>query len=304
MYDGADDTSVTDTLAGRFEVHRAHARALAYRMLGSLAEAEDAVQESWLRLSRADGTTVTNLRGWLTTVVGRICLDMLRTRSSRREDPLDTFIPDPVITDIPSSDVRGPEAQALQAESVGLALMVVLEELDPAERVAFVLHDVFDVPFDDIAPIVERSTVATRQLASRARRRIKDRAPVPDPDLRAQRRVVDAFLAAVERGDFEALLGILDPAVVLRADGGRAKGMSRIVRGASEVAAQARAFSSMGLETTVVLVNGNVGVVARLPNGRVLSVIAYTVANDRVAAMHILADAERLARLDTFASSS
>lgn len=304
MYDGPDDSNVTETLAGRFEAHRAHARTVAYRMLGSLAEAEDAVQESWLRLSRADVTSVTNLRGWLTTVVGRICLDMLRTRASRREDPLDTFIPDPVVTAIPPSHAHGSEAQALEAESVGLALMVVLEELDPPERVAFVLHDVFDVAFDDIAPIVERSAVATRQLASRARRRIKGRVPAADPDLRAQRRVVDAFLAAVERGDFEALLGILDPEVVLRADGGGAKGMSRIVRGASDVAAQARAFSSMGLTTTVVLVNGHVGVVSRLPSGRVLSVIAYTVADGRVVAMHILADAERLARLDTLARLS
>ncbi len=296
MYDGTDVANVTASLAGRFEAHREHLRGIAYRMLGSLSDAEDAVQESWLRMSRADVAGIASLRAWLTTVVSRICLDMLRTRASRREDPSGTRIPDPVVTPA-AIDTDGPEAQAVRTDSVSLALMIVLEHLEPAERVAFVLHDVFDMPFGDIAPIVGRTTAATRQLASRARRTVVGRAPAPDADRRAQRRAVEAFLAAVQKGDFDALMDVLDPDVVLRADGGRAQGMSRTVRGAAEVAAQARAFSKMGLESTIVLVNGNVGVLSRLPDGRILSVIGYTIVGGRVAGMDILADPERLARL-------
>lgn len=296
MYDGPEDASVTGPLAEQFEQHRSHVGAVAYRMLGSVSEAEDAVQESWLRMSRADVGDVANLRGWLTTVVSRICLDMLRARAARREDPLDLHIPDPIVRRAIVSDEGGPEAEAMRADSVGLALMVLLEQLEPAERVAFVLHDVFDMPFDEVAPIVDRTVVATRQLASRARRKVDAEAPKPDPDLRAQRRVVEAFLAAVQKGDFEGLLGVLDPDIVLRAD--RGKGMTRSVRGAQEVAAQAKAFSTLGLTSHIVLVNGNVGVVSRLPDGRVLSVIGYTVTNGKVSAMDILADADRIARLD------
>jgi len=281
-------------LAEQFEQHRAHLRAVAYRMLGSASEAEDAVQDSWIRLGRTDVSAVENLRAWLTTVVARVCLDMLRTRTSRREDPLDTHVPDPVIA---RAD-EDPESDAMVADSVGLALLVVLETLEPAERLAFVLHDVFGMTFDEIAPIVDRSAVAARQLASRARRRVQGQAPTSDPDLRTQRRVIDAFLAAVREGDFEALVAVLDPAIVLRADGGAVKGMSRLVRGAQGVAAQAATFSKLGLTNQVVLVNGNIGVVSRLPDGRVLSVIGFTIAGGKVVEMDILADPDRLSRLD------
>jgi RNA polymerase sigma-70 factor (ECF subfamily) len=284
-----------EQLADQFEEHRAHLRAVAYRMLGSASEAEDAVQEAWIRLSRTDISGVENLRGWLTTVVARLCLDMLRTRTSRREDPLDVHVPDPIITR--ASD-EGPEGDAMLAESVGLALLVVLEKLEPAERLAFVLHDVFGMAFEEIAPIVDRSVVATRQLASRARRRVQGQAPTPDADLRKQRRVVNAFLAAVQIGDFEGLVAVLDPEIVLRADGGAAKGMSRVVRGTQAVVAQAAAFSKLGLSSQVVLVNGTIGVVSRLPNGRVLSVIGFTISGGKVVEMDILADPDRLARLD------
>src|SRR5438309_3472296 len=276
-------------LAEQFEQHRGHLRAVAYRMLGSASEAEDAVQESWIRLGRTDVSDVENLRAWLTTVVARVCLDMLRTRTSRREDPLDTHVPDPVLT----RAAGDPESDAMLADSVGLALLVVLETLEPAERLAFVLHDVFGMTFDEIAPIVDRSPVAARQLASRARRRVQGQRPTPDADLRTQRRVVDAFLAAVRDGDFEALVAVLDPAIVLRADGGAVKGMSRFVRGAQAVVAQAAAFSKLGLSSQVVLVNGNIGVVSRLPDGRVLSVIGFTIAGGKVVEMDILADPDR-----------
>src|SRR6266513_1929671 len=224
-------------LAGQFEQHRAHLRAVAYRMLGSASEAEDAVQESWIRLGRTDVSAVENLRAWLTTVVARVCLDMLRTRTSRREDPLDTHVPDPVIT----RAAEDPESDAMLADSVGLALLVVLETLEPAERLAFVLHDVFGMTFDEIAPIVDRSPVAARQLASRARRRVQTKAPSSDRDLRQQRRVVNAFLAALREGNFEHLVALLDPDIVLRADGGALAGASRVVRGAKAVAGQAAA---------------------------------------------------------------
>ncbi|HWW96038.1 MAG TPA: RNA polymerase sigma factor SigJ [Vicinamibacteria bacterium] len=283
-----------ERLAEQFEEHRPHLRAVAYRMLGSVSEGEDAVQEAWIRLSRTDVSGVDNLRAWLTTVVARVCLDMLRTRTSRREDPLDTHVPDPVITRADES----PESDAMLADSVGLALLVVLEKLEPAERLAFVLHDVFGMTFDEIAPIVDRSVAATRQLASRARRRVQSQTPTPDADLRKQRRVVDAFLAAAQNGDFEALVAVLDPAIVLRADGGAVKGMSRLVRGAQAVGAQAVTFSKLGLSNQVVLVNGNIGVVSRLPDGRLLSVIGFTIADGKVVEMDIMADPDRLSRLD------
>src|SRR5919197_5150172 len=204
-------------LAERFEEHRGHLRAVGYRMLGSLSEADDAVQEAWLRLSRQDAGSIENLGGWLTTVVARVCLNMLKARGVRREEPVGVHVPDPVVS---PEDGVDPEHEALLADSVGLALLVVLETLEPAERLAFVLHDMFAVPFDEIAPIVGRSSAATRQLASRARRRVQGAEPVPDADLRKQRRVVDAFLAAAQKGDFQGLLAVLDPAIVLRAAGG------------------------------------------------------------------------------------
>jgi RNA polymerase sigma factor (sigma-70 family) len=281
-------------LAEQFEEHRAHLRAVAYRMLGSATEAEDAVQEGWIRLSRTDVRDVENLRAWLTTVVARVCLDMLRTRTSRREDPLDVHVPDPVITRADGN----PESDAMLADSVGLALLVVLETLAPAERLAFVLHDVFGMTFDEIAPVVDRSSAAARQLASRARRRVQGQAPTSDADLRKQRRGVDAFLAAVRDGDFEALVAVLDPAIVLRADGGAVKGMSRLVRGAQAVAAQAATFSKLGLSSQVVLVNGNIGVVSRRPDGRLFAVLGFTIAGGKVVEIDILADPDRLGRLD------
>src|SRR5215831_1095474 len=284
----------SERLAGQFEEHRGHLRAVAYRMLGSASEAEDAVQESWIRLGRTDVSDVENLRAWLTTVVARVCLDQLRTRTSRQEDPLDVHVPDPIIARADGN----PESDAVLADSVGLALLVVLERLEPAERLAFVLHDVFGMAFEEIAPIVDRSPVAARQLASRARRRVQGQAPTSDADLRKQRRVVDAFLAAVQGGDFEALVAILDPEIVLRADGGAVKGMTRLVRGAQAVVAQAATFSKLGLSNQVVLVNGNVGVVSRLPDGRLLSVIGFTIAGGKVVEMDILADPDRLSRLD------
>ena len=294
---------VPERLADQFEEHRSHVRAVAYRMLGSVSEAEDAVQEAWIRLSRTDVSGIDSLRAWLTTVVARVCLDMLRTRASRREDPLETHVPDPIVRAINRAD-EGPEADAVLADSVGLALLVVLEKLEPAERLAFVLHDVFEMPFEEIAPIVDRSVPAARQLASRARRRVRGQAPASEADLRKQRRVVDAFLAAVQKGDFEALVTVLDPQIVLRADGGAATGMSRLVRGAPAVVAQAAAFSKLGLSSQVVLVNGNIGVVSRLADGRVLSVIGFTIADGRVVEMDILADPDRLGRLDLSAVSA
>ena len=269
-------------------------------MLGSASEAEDAVQEGWIRLGRTDVSAVENLRASLTTVVARVCLDMLRTRTSRREDPWDTHVPDPVITRADDD----PESDAMLADSVGLALLVVLETLEPAERLAFVLHDVFGMTFDEIAPIVDRSPVAARQLASRARRRVQRKAPSSDPDLRQQRRVLDAFLAAARDGDFERLIAVLDPDIVLRADGGALAGASRVVRGARAVAGQAASFSKLGLSNQFVLVNGNVGVVSRRPDGRLFSVLAFTIAGGKIVEIDILADPERLSRLDLSAIRS
>jgi RNA polymerase sigma-70 factor (ECF subfamily) len=287
-----------ERLAELFEEHRPHLRAVAYRMLGSVSEAEDAVQEGWIRLSRTDIAAVDNLRGWLTAVVARVCLDMLRTRAARREDPLDTHVPDPIIARAPNPATTSAEEDAMLADSVGLALLVMLEHLEPAERLAFVLHDVFGMTFEEIAPVVDRSVVATRQLASRARRRIQGQAPAADADLRRQRRVIEAFLAAVHNGDFEGLVAVLDPQIVLRADGGAAKGLSRVVRGAESVASQAATFSKLQLSNAIVLVNGNLGVLTRLPDGRAFSVIGFKIVNDRIVEMDILADQERLSRLD------
>jgi RNA polymerase sigma-70 factor (ECF subfamily) len=281
-------------LAAQFEEHRPRLRAVAYRMLGSASEAEDAVQESWIRLGRTDVSGVENLRAWLTTVVARVSLDMLRTRASRREDALDVHVPDPVITRADGD----PESNAMLADSVGLALLVVLETLQPAERLAFVLHDVFGMTFEEIAPIVARSPVAARQLASRARRRVQGKAPSADADLHQQRRVVDAFLAAAREGDFERLVAVLDPDIVLRADGGALAGASRLVRGAQAVAAQAASFSKLGLSNQVVLVNGHVGVVSRRPDGRPFSVLGFTIGGGKIVEIDILADPERLNRLD------
>jgi RNA polymerase sigma factor (sigma-70 family) len=284
-----------DLLADSFETHRDHLRSVAYRMLGSLSEAEDAVQESWLRLSRSDSAAVENLGGWLTTVVGRVCLDMLRSRKARREEPWDVLVPDPIV----SRDDAGPEHEALMADSVGLALLVVLDTLTPGERLAFVLRDMFAMPFDEIAPIVGRSEAATRQLASRARRRVQGAPVAPDPDLARQREVVDAFLAAARGGDFDALVSVLDPEVVLRADRGAAGG-SVEVRGPAAVADQALTFSRLGAGGGVVrraLVNGAAGVVGTR-DGRPFSVLGFTVAGGRIVEIDILADPARLDRLD------
>ncbi|MER5400928.1 RNA polymerase sigma factor SigJ [Streptomyces sp. NPDC002599] len=290
----------SELLADRFEEHRGRLRAVAYRMLGSLSEADDAVQETWLKLGRTDPDEIRNLGGWLTTVTGRVCLDMLRSRAARREDPFEpsgTFVPDPVVSPLDRID---PEQEVLLADSVGLALLVVLETLEPAERLAFVLHDMFAVPFDDIAPVVGRNPAATRQLASRARRRVKGAAPEPERDVIRQREVLDAFLAASRGGDFEALVAVLDPDVVLRADAGALVGgvtVSKLVRGAEAVAGQALAFRRFAASSRLVRVNGEAGVVA-IVDGRPQSVMGVTVADGRIVAMYILADPERLARLD------
>src|SRR3954451_19995544 len=277
-----------DWLAERVEEKRAHLRAVAYRMLGSLSEADDAVQEAWLRLNRTDASEIENLGGWLTTVVARVSLNVLRSRNSRREQPIGVHVPEPVVD---RADGTDPEHEALLADSVGLALLVVLETLSPAERLAFVLHDIFAVPFDEIAPIVDRSPEAARQLASRARRRVRAENTVPDADLDAQRDVVDAFLAAARDGDFDRLVAVLDPDVVLRADFGAAR--SREVRGAAAVAGQAKVYSQLGLVMKPALINGAAGVVATR-DGQPFSVVAFTVRHGRIIEMDWLADAERL----------
>ena len=282
-------------LAQPFEEHRPHLRAVAYRMLGSLSEADDAVQEAWLRLSRADTSDVENMRAWLTTVVARVSLNMLRARKTRRETSIEDHLPDPVVSPESGAD---PEHEALVSDSVGLALLVVLDTLSPAERLAFVLHDVFGIPFDEIGQIIERSPVATRQLASRARRRVRG-APVPDRDLKAQRAVVDAFLAASRRGDFEALLDLLDPDVVLRVDGGTARpGLTQLIRGREAVAAQAGAFGRFRGAATPVLVNGVAGAVAWTRKGEPFAVASCTVRDGRIVSMEVLADPERIRQLD------
>jgi RNA polymerase sigma factor (sigma-70 family) len=282
-------------LAAQFEEHRTHLRAVAYKMLGSLSEADDAVQEGWLRLSRSDTSEVENLRGWLTTVVARVCLNVLRSRKSRGEVPLDVHLPDPIVS---AADGTQPEHEALLADSVGLALLVVLETLTPAERLAFVLHDMFAVPFDDIAGLVERSPEATRQLASRARRRVQGQAPVPDPDLAEQRRVVDAFFAAARDGDFEGLVAVLDPDVVSRADGGAMRPeVTAITRGAREVAARALTFARLSPYVRPALVNGAAGVVV-VPHGEPFAVMGFTVAGGKIVEIDAITDPARLRELD------
>jgi RNA polymerase sigma factor (sigma-70 family) len=281
-------------LTERFEENRTHLRAVAYRMLGSLSEADDAVQEAWVRLARSDSRRIENLGGWLTTVVGRVCLDMLRSRRSRREEPLDPRMPDPIVSPDGHLD---PDEEALIADSVGLALLVVLETLAPAERLAFVLHDMFAVPFDEIAAILGRTPTATRQLASRARRRVRG-AAVPDTDLTGQRDVVDAFFAAARDGDFDALVAVLDPDIVLRSDGGVLRpGASVVVRGAAAVASQALTFRRLYPFVRPAVVNGAAGVVV-IPHGRPFSVMAFTVRNGEIVEIDVLADPERLRRLD------
>jgi RNA polymerase sigma factor (sigma-70 family) len=282
-----------DWLAERFEEHRTRLRAVAYRMLGSLSEADDAVQEAWLRLSRTDASRVENLGGWLTTVVARVSLNMLRSRKVRREESIGVHVPEPIVD---RADGMNPEHEALLADSVGLALLVVLETLSPPERLAFVLHDMFAVPFDEIAPIVDRSPEAARQLASRARRRIQGENPLPDADRDTQRRVADAFLAAAREGDFEALLEVLDPDVVLRADLGP-EGESRELRGSRAVAGQALFYSRLGLLVRPALVNVAAGAVTIL-DGEPFSVGSFTIRGGKIVEIDILADPERLRRLD------
>jgi RNA polymerase sigma-70 factor, ECF subfamily len=285
-----------ELLATRFEEHRTRLRSVAYRLLGSLSEADDAVQEAWLRFSRADRGDVMNLGGWLTTVVARVCLNQLQSRRTRREELLGLHLPEPIVDRDDGSD---PEHAILLSDAVGFALLVVLEALDPAERIAFVLHDVFAVPFDTIAPIVGRSSTATRQLASRARRRVRGVSTTPDADLAHQRAVVDAFLAAAHDGDFEALLTVLDPDVVLRVDrdiaitGGLAE-----VRGARAVAEGARSFARLALPAQPALVNGVAGVVSWGPDGQPFSVVAFTVVRGKIVAIDAISNPDRLRQLD------
>ena len=280
-------------LAERFEEHRTHLRAVAYRMLGSLSEVDDAVQEAWLRLSRADATGIDNLGGWLTTVVARVCLDMLRSRQSRREEPFTPDAPEPVATGTSGSS---PEQEALLADSVGLALLVVLDRLTPAERLAFVLHDMFAVPFEEIAPIVGRSAEATRQLASRARRRVRG-GGAPDPDLVRQREVVDAFIAALRAGDFEGLLAVLDPDLVVRADMPVPAGAPSEIRGAAVWAKGAVAYGHMARLTQPALVDGAIGVVVA-PQGRLVRALRFTIANGKITEIEVIGNPARLGELD------
>jgi RNA polymerase sigma-70 factor (ECF subfamily) len=283
----------TDWLNEQFEQHRPHLRAVAYRMLGSLSDADDAVQDAWLRFSRADTSEVQNLRAWLTTVVSRVSLNMLRSRQTRREEGFAPHMPDPIVDAPNGSD---PEHQALLADSVGVALLVVLDTLTPPERLAFVLHDIFAVPFDEIGPIVDRTPEAARQLASRARRRVQGEPTMPDTDLDRQRELVDAFMAAARNGDFEALLAVLDPDVVVRADSG--VGIERELHGAADVARNASAFSRLGLLTRPAIVNGVAGAVALRDDGSAFSVGAFTVRGGKIVAIDFLTDPVRLAGLD------
>jgi RNA polymerase sigma-70 factor, ECF subfamily len=282
-----------DWLAERFQEHRSHLRAVAYRMLGSLSEADDAVQEAWLRLNRTDASGLENLGAWLTTVVARISLNMLRSRKARREEPLAGAFPDPLVD---RADRMEPEHEALLADSVGLALLVVLDTLAPPERLAFVLHDIFAVPFDEIGRIVDRSPEAARQLASRARRRVRAERTVPDADLETQREVIDAFLAAARDGDFDRLVGLLDPDVVLRQDFGPVGGR-QVIHGAAAVASQARSYAQLALEVRPALINGVAGAVAFL-EGQPFSIGAVTVRNGKIVELDFLADPERLRSLD------
>jgi RNA polymerase sigma factor (sigma-70 family) len=279
-----------DWLAERFEEHRAHLRQVAYRMLGSAAEADDAVQDAWLRASRAGADDVENIGGWLTTIVARVCLNLLRSRGTRREEPLDVHVPDPVV-----SLEDDPEQAALLGDAVGIALFVVLERLSPPERVAFVLHDMFAVPFDDIARMLDTSTAAARQLASRGRRRVRI-AATPEGSLDAQREVVDAFFAAARRGDFEALISVLDPDVVLRSDGGAEHAFSMRLEGAASVAGRAVMFANPAARLHPIVVNGGAGVVATV-DGRRFSLMAFTVVGGSIVEIDAIADPERVSRL-------
>jgi RNA polymerase sigma factor (sigma-70 family) len=282
-------------LAERFEEHRAHLRAVAYRMLGSVTEADDAVQDTWLRVSRSGTDGVENLGGWLTTIVARVCLNMLRARNLRREESLGVHLPDPIIS--PAGPLQ-PEEEALLAEGVGLALLVVLDSLTPAERLAFVLHDMFELPFEEIAPMVGRSPVAARQLASRARRRVNGaELPAPDPDLARQRDVVDAFFLAARGGDFDALVALLDPDVVLRADGGaRRPAASVVIRGAAAVAREAIGSAQPGAHVRPAMVNGAAGVVISM-RGRPVAVVGFTVAAGKIVEIDAIADPARVRRI-------
>jgi RNA polymerase sigma-70 factor (ECF subfamily) len=277
-----------------FEKHRPHLRAVAYRMLGSLSDADDVVQEAWLRLNRSDDESVKNMRGWLTTVVARLSLDELRARRSRGEQPLAGRLPD-VLVD--RADGIDPEHEALLADSVGLALLVVLETLSPPERLAFVLHDIFAVPFEEIAPIVDRSPEAARKLASRARRRVRPERTVPDVDLETQRELVDAFIAAARDGDFDRLVALLDPDVVVRADFGPARGLQE-VRGAAAVARQALGYARLALDMRPALINGVAGGVAFRSDGQPFSIAAVTVRNGKIVELDFFNDPERLRLLD------
>jgi RNA polymerase sigma-70 factor (ECF subfamily) len=285
----------SEWLADRFEEHRPHLRAVAYRMLGSLAEADDAVQDTWLRISRRGASGVDNLGGWLTTIVARVCLNMLRSRTSRREESLEVHLPDPVIS---TEGMLQPEEEALLADSVGLALLVVLDTLSPAERLAFVLHDMFELPFDEIAPMIGRSPAAARQLASRARRRVKGaEMPAADPGLVRQRAVVDAFFLAARGGDFDALVAMLHPDVVLRSDfGARRPAASKVVRGAEAVARQAMLGAIPGSQLHPVLVNGAAGAVVTV-GGRPFAVLGFTVAEGKIVEIDAIADPERVRRI-------
>jgi RNA polymerase sigma-70 factor (ECF subfamily) len=281
-----------DWLAQRFEQDRTRLRSVAYRMLGSFAEADDAVQEAWIRLARSDADAIENLSGWLTTVVGRVCLDMLRSRRSRREESLEVHIPDPVVEPITNTD---PEQEAMLADSVGLALLLVLDTLSPAERLAFVLHDMFDVPFQDIAQMLDRSTDATKMLASRARRRLRNSPTEPDADLDQQRRVVDAFFAAARAGDFEALVSVLAPDIVVRADGSPGRPhFTSLTRGAEAVASRAMSFANPRAVLHPALVNGGAGVVVTL-NGHPFSILSFTVVGGKIVAIDGISDPDRMA---------
>ena len=284
--------SESDYLGERFEQHRTHLRAVAYRILGSLSEVDDAVQEAWLRLSRADAAGIENLGGWLTTVVARVCLDMLRSRQSRREEPITSEAPEPVLSE--RSESKDPEHEALLADSVGLALLVVLDRLAPAERLAFVLHDMFGMPFEEIAPIVGRSSEATRQLASRARRRVRG-GGAPDPDLLRQREVVDAFIAALRAGDFGGLLAVLDPDLVVRADMG--VGAPSEIRGAAAWAKGAVAYGHLAQLTQPALVDGAIGVVVA-PRGKLVRALRFTIADGKITEIEVIGNPARLGELD------
>ncbi|MCB1153516.1 sigma-70 family RNA polymerase sigma factor [bacterium] len=282
-------------LAEKFEAHRPHLRAVAYRMLGSAGEADDAIQEAWLRLSRSDASEVENLKGWLTTVVARLCLDWLRSRKTRRETPLENAMPDPIVTRVETAPAQD---ELLMSEAVGLAMLVVLETLGPAERLAFVLHDMFSVPFEDIAPMVQRTPAAARQLASRARRRVQGEAAAPEGDPERQREAVVAFLAAARGGDFGALLRVLDPDVVLRTDRGAQPGSFQVFKGAKAISEQAVVNSRAGGAVRAVQVNGLPGIVSYDREGRVSGVLGFVVRGGTIVEINVFTDPERLARLD------